>query len=690
MRATLSESAGLFIRENPTTGIAEMIALQSMQVVNDDEYRYSSSAVRDWKIVEAASSHELISKAILATKLRECLSYANLCLTLCGEAELKPAYRKIDSIFQTYVQPSQLLNNLLAAPLKDKESANRCARESLELGFASIGDVFNRLYDLQPLLGRFMNIWLSAPMDVFRDIGQARELVWRSYVESGLLLKILEAPSKSSIASHFGLLAFEKSIPSERAALASLGSFIGNSIFGKSSYELSFISHEDDSPSNGKLIKVRKKKTGTLTQALIEIAAIEKALAGGDDRSAYKYLHELVARQQQDDIEYAVKSLCHMAMKSADMFRFDFERYCLELANQINPTDVWTKSQLADYFKRTGEFDKAEAVAKDALLLGGNSIIQSLLADITSHRGNFQDAIDKYKLIPNWEYSSEIRTAIADNLRRLGRFEEARFEYESLESDGLSSDRVIAGRAEILRREGNLLSAVKEYECLLKSDNIEVRSRQIYSLSLASALKQNGDIEASLRLVEEVIQSFPFSMRARVLRASIWALLGREGDGLSDLSGAEAITPDAIYGAWTQSYTRGLILLKTDRFKDGQSILVKAFELSSGEIEAKETLRLASAISFLFEKDSQKAAEILDGSRFTHNSYLEYLRTVLKYHICTLESDEKGVEKYLNILESEKDNNIYLWSAVQAISRSDTKVATDVEINALLRLSVAA
>ena len=220
----------------------------------------------------------------------------------------------------------------------------------------------------------------------------------------------------------------------------------------------------------------------SLERALKQISAIVEAVSQASDAKARLFLRQLINSQSgEDSVEYLTKSLCNVAKQCADMYRTDFEYECLSAALAAKPDDAWTLVQLGDHFKRIGDFDNALATLSKAMTHGLPEIVHSSIADVWSEKGDFQRSLDIYKSIPNWESSVTIRTAIADNLRRMNRLAEAEREYAILLSDpNLMSQevahRVYAGQAQIAQVEGKISEAIEIYRKLMRHENIDAIS----------------------------------------------------------------------------------------------------------------------------------------------------------------------------------------------------------------------
>ena len=165
-----------------------------------------------------------------------------------------------------------------------------------------------------------------------------------------------------------------------------------------------------------------------------QIAAIAEAVSKGRDAKAEKFLRELIQGQTSlsGGKDYAVKSLCNIAQRCADMFRIDFEAICLDHALRLEPLDAWALIQHGDHLKRTGNYEEALRSFEKAGRLGEIDVARSAVADVYSQQSNYEKAIQIYKTIPDWSHRPDVLTAIADNLRKMGQMEEARKLYNKL------------------------------------------------------------------------------------------------------------------------------------------------------------------------------------------------------------------------------------------------------------------
>ena len=669
-----------------------VLSTESTTPIDPKYERHKLSLVNDWQIFEVENEKSALGLTNQLTTILKCTSLIRLRLLTTDSNYGEWIYSEIEATMGTYVTSDTILNKLLIAPISNPENLKICAGEALHLGYGAIGSIFNRLYDFQPLISRFSNIWLKLPDTLFVGTGNSKQYQWLSLSNSGNLLKLLEAANKLDIKNIFGEMAFQYRMPKERAAFAKLGRIIADTLFEGIAYEpILMETYEDDSPRStanlhGNGLKDSRLK---LKRALSEIDAISKAVSKGDDYHAERYLNALIARQtiSDSDIKHAMKSLCNIARQCADMFRADFESRCLKQAYELDPTDSWMMIQYGDHLKRMGKYDEAEKFVEIALSYGEEVIGECLIADILSQRGEYSSAIEKYKSIQDWIEIQVVRTAIADNLRYLGRFQEAYNEYIKINELGLGSERVRAGIAEIAKREGRLDEARSLYKSLIDSSNVNDRSWWFYSVAYAGLLKQIGDYQPAITIIEDVIVKVPFSMHARVLRASLWGLLDKEITGLEGLPKLGSSYKYNACGEWISEYTRGLLLLRTNRYKDAQESILQNLENSVLEMEQESILRLAAALSLIAEREVSLAKKYIPDVTTIYNPYVEYVANVLSYHVSILEKDSKKTEKLYKYLVINKTNNILLWDAIEAIRGGNNDKAIRIEVDAMLRLA---
>ena len=233
MRATISSSAGICIIGDDNTNPMSLISLGSLDPLEHAEGISYAGLVSDWEVVEAADQAELLRHAQQKHLIVHCASLVRLALMLEEVSSTSFVLKEVEQTLEIIGDHSTILNELLVAPFKEKKPLSNCASFALENGLGSSASLFHRLYDLQPVLSRFSNIWMNLPSLLTSELGCSKEEQWCELVQTGYLVKILEAENIEAIRSIFGNLAFDRSVPKERVGLAHLGKEIGELLFDK-------------------------------------------------------------------------------------------------------------------------------------------------------------------------------------------------------------------------------------------------------------------------------------------------------------------------------------------------------------------------------------------------------------------------------------------------------------------------
>jgi tetratricopeptide (TPR) repeat protein len=425
-----------------------------------------------------------------------------------------------------------------------------------------------------------------------------------------------------------------------------------------------------------------------------QIATIAQAVSQGHNTKAEKFLRELV--QQQTSLSggesYAVKSLCNIAQQCADMFRMDFEVVCIEEARRMDPSDIWTLIQHGDHLKRVGNYDEALKVFAQAEQFGESEVAKSCEADVYSQQSDYVKAINTYETIPNWKDNPRVLTAIADNLRRMGRMEDAQDAYDRLINSARQGlleyvnieVRAQAGIAEIEKRQGKFEDALQTYYRIIAREDVDDRDRLFYKLGLCNVLKLMGKFNDAYAVVDEVIQQYPFAMEARFIRGSILGLIGRELEGLKDLPESSG---SRSFREWLRRYYRGLLLLKLERYEGAKKNLVDELPRALASGEEKAILRMAAALYFLRHGETSEADDILSEIPDLYDCHTKYLFLVLKLHSATQKEDRATIISLNKCIAGLKVVDARLEKAVVALEERDFSLALTCETDSLLKLA---
>ena len=695
MIALSSSSAGVLLLQKPGSDKYSVLDIVEGEEKDLIEAQYLYSAAQDWEEIEGIDASSLLMTATREYWLARSVSLIRLAIGGLDDALEKDVLESVDEMLVSRASSGEVLARLLVAPLRNPDSLQTLAQTALTCGFATIASILDELLELQPLLRRFTDLWLGLSPSTFSHFSEPREIIWMMIVEKGDLPQILRSRDRTFFTTKWNLLTFHFSTAQSRSGIQKIGEEICGRLFPNMAVEdLTITYKEVDAEADPQIRPGQRTENHEMFERVKkQVDSIEEAISQGDDVKAEKYLRDLVKDQTSSPggEGYAVKSLCNIAQRCADMFRSDFEAICLTEARQLAPFDAWTLIQCGDYMKRVGNYDEALKTFKKAEELGESIVAKSSEADVYSHQGEYEKAIHTYKTITDWHDISEVRTGIADNLRKMGCLGDAKSAYielvelARLGTPGFSECgiRAQAGIAEIAKRTGDLDEALNIYKRILEHDRPNDRDRMFYQLGLCNVLKLKENFIEAHSVADEIIQEFPFNVQARFLRASILGLIGREQEGLTDLQESK----DSRYSLeWLGRYYGGLLLLKLNRYDDAKRNLVEELPRAIASEDEKVVLRMAAALYYLAKNETFEADQILSTVSDQGDCHAQYLSLVLKLHSATQKEDSDTIsslkEKIAGLQVDEK-----LERAVVALDKRDFAGAITLETEAFLRFA---
>ena len=690
-----SNSAGVLLL--PKLKTSEYVVLDVIGGKEQDpvEAQYLYSAAQDWEEIEGSDVDDLLKIATNEYWLARTVSLLRLAIGGLEKSLEKEVLNHIEELLISRVSSEKALDRLLVAPLADPHSPLASAESALSYSFSAVASILDELIELQPLLHRLTDLWLGLSTTVSHDYPELKEAIWVTAVEKCGTKQLLIASNGNEFIKVWNRLVFHFATPQYRSGVNALGRELSQQLFPLKGQKviMTDIIQEVDDPVQC----YEKERTISDHKAFMrvekQITSILQAVSKGHDGKAKKFLRELI--QQQTSLSggesYAVMSLCNIAKQCADMFRMDFEEVCLNEALKLHRYDPWTLIQYGDHLKRVGKYEEALKFFDQAEKFGESDVAKSSIADVYSQRSYYEKAILTYETIPNFREKPKVLNAIADNLRKMGRMEEAQNAYQELidsAQQGLAefadnAVRAHAGVAEIAKRAGRLEEAMQSYYRILEQETDD-RRRLIYKLGLCNVLKLMDRFEDAYAIVDEVIQDFPFAMEPRFIRGSILGLIGKELEGLKDLPESGG---SSSWREWLRPYYRGLLLLKLERYGDAKQNLVGELSkaIASGEEEA--ILRMATALCFLREGEISEADEILSKIPNIYDCHTQYLSLVLKLHSATKREDLVVMNSLRKQISALKFTDVELEKVVVALGNRNFSLALSYETDALLKLA---
>ncbi len=670
---------------------SQFLSVVDMSVLPPQTASYICGLISDWETVEGPTRESILGS--VRDRYHQARVVMNIETCLCGVSSQlqQELLQEVEDLLKTVAEHERVVAQLLRAPLSDVHRVAELATQCLAWGLAATASIVDRVRDSQPLLCRVAGQWLSLPEDVFSNFRGGRQRIWNLAVEHGVVLKSLVAANLRTVEQVWSQLVFVSTIPADRMVLARVAKEIAHRLFpgqgrlpltsARTSVELPEEDwrHEPQTHADG------RRARACFERAIKQVNAIAEAVSAGHDAQAQDFLNDLIADQTaySHGDDHVVKSLCNIATQCAEMFRTDFEYKCLATAVSIKPGDGWTLIQLADHFKRAGQYEDAIKLIDEAQICGDARIAKSCRADVYSEMGRFDEANALYLEIPGWESDPRIRGAQADTLRRSGQLEAAALSYKQIIAEGLATDRVYAGLAEIAKRQDRLVDAIKAYEELLQDGALDPQSATIYRMALAGVLVRKGDHTAAYRHLDTAVQTRPFMRQARVFRAAVAGLLGRPAEALRDLP---QLGQTRAFNEWVNDYVRGLVLLLLDRYQDARDALLQDVQGHLLDNDAISMRQMGAAVCFLRTKDGVKEAE----SRLAQvpdlgDAFADSIRTALQFHVAVSLNQARRIDELRDRLSTVVDAGIR--ELVTHIDRREWRQAWRLEVRTLLRMA---
>lgn len=701
MMGIASKSTGFFIYYNAEE--PEVV----FDVINDIQYKpsefyHQGSIIQDWEPVERKDISIVLENIQNEYWINRAASYVRISIEGIESSVEREILEYIEELISVRDVKNKLVDRLLIAPLKTPEILQDLAKKSLSYGCAVTASIFDELFEYQPQLNRFVAIWLyNIPRDVFKNFTESKEIIWRKIVEDIGIMQFLKAKGKDDFVKLWNPFVFSYfSEQRSRSGWNALGQAISNNLFPQEKDVKFDVSINDDSEnlfSNGFEIERKTSDHEKYKKVIKQVESIAKEIANGRDKRANKYLNQLIKEQisSPKGEEYVIKSLCNLAKLCADMFRMDFERICLDEAMNIQPNDSWLRIQFGDHLKRVGKYSEAIKILQETqnARTTNYNVIQSSIADVYSQMEDYEKAISIYKSIDNWENEAMVRTAIADNYRKMGRLDDAEKDYNEtllLHKNARDAVRSKIGLAEIAKKRGDFQKAYDLYTKVIEQNEFEDIDSVMINLGWCNVLKLMEKYEEAYKIVNKIIIQHPFAMQAKMTRASLLGLMGQAQEGLKDFGKKNG---NGSFKNWQKIYYKGLLLFKLEQYVDAKENLIEELNNDTFSNEGKSVLRMAASLCFLRDGSFSEADALLSEIGKTYDYNIEYLQLVMKLHSATQKDDKKiisiikeKIEK-INVRSDSSKIKENLKKAVLFINEKNFQAAIELETDALLSLA---
>ena len=228
-----SNNAGVLLL--PKAGIKEYSIIDVVEGVEQDpiEFQYLYSAAKDWKEIEGSDASALLEIATQEYWLERTVSHLRFAISRLENSLEKRVLENIEENLSIRVSSEKVLDRLLIAPLTEQYSSLKIANSALSYGFLSVAAIFEELGELQPLLRRLTDIWLSLPETQLSNSIESKLNIWTTITETCGMKKLLIASNTNTreLTAQWNLLTFHFPTPSSRSRVNLLGKELSRRLF---------------------------------------------------------------------------------------------------------------------------------------------------------------------------------------------------------------------------------------------------------------------------------------------------------------------------------------------------------------------------------------------------------------------------------------------------------------------------
>ncbi len=352
----------------------------------------------------------------------------------------------------------------------------------------------------------------------------------------------------------------------------------------------------------------------------------------------------------------------------------------LEVLTRLNPSDTESWVSLARLYKLSNQGPKAEEALRKALSAEPNSkTALTDLAQIYLDQGDYDQAIDLLKKIPESDLEPQLLGMLAFSYTRARDFENATAMYEKALAMDPENQEIRRAYAEALMSRGKAAAARDQFEKILKADPEDGSTY----LRMAELDRQEGRFDQARRELDRAKTLLPDNPEVPYEQAQIEDTLGNDEKAIQLLQGLikQSEKPDGQYTV-AEANNRAAFLERLGQIYRSQEQFeqaVAAFKqvLALGKSQAPrgeglivETLRLS--------RQPQKALEEVEGAvqKFPEDRQLRVLRASL---LAEQGQDAEAAQQLQALLNgTAADREIYLALAQihsQAKRYSDAEAA---------------
>ncbi|MCA0247154.1 MAG: tetratricopeptide repeat protein [Proteobacteria bacterium] len=236
------------------------------------------------------------------------------------------------------------------------------------------------------------------------------------------------------------------------------------------------------------------------------------------------YANQIVRQQlDQNDDEYAAKTLCNIAQLANDCYQFSYAYELVKRATEVYSADPVAWAMLADANIRLSRYDDAASALEECRRLGRVHYASNGFGRILRHQGRLIEAKEKFEeVVTSCQGDPELFNTylvLGELYRDLGEYESAASLYERAVAEFSHEPHLLCSQGFLFCELGKFDEAVAIFQRSFELHGVTSQG----CLGLASALRAKGELKQAFDANEVGVrrfanESFLFKSKAEILR----------------------------------------------------------------------------------------------------------------------------------------------------------------------------
>ena len=362
---------------------------------------------------------------------------------------------------------------------------------------------------LQPIIARSFSAWESLPLDIFGNSEQKKDFQ-RLAVRLGLFRSLVQAIEQqkdvNTVLIDAGLNREISQKHNHRQILQQWLAPFRSATSTQTIRPERESAHKESAKKKGKQKKASKSydRTQVLQNVQNTKARILEFMRKRDFARVGNLIEELLEyHQQYGGQQYAVRSLCDLAMEAKNLGLHKLQLELTQRSVGLKVDDGWSWAQYGDALLIANQLDEAMKAYENALSFGQGAVAKNGRAEVLKALGQFDRALDAYQAViaehPLDQVARNARSCVLAALGRYGEAIEALTEFPATEEEWIGYH--ILGM--IFLRQGKLEESLAVFHHGV-NDVPWPTSREYFRTALAVASLQLNDFKQASEILAQV------------------------------------------------------------------------------------------------------------------------------------------------------------------------------------------